>query len=249
MSVPLARRLAGPSFQFNVRFDQQLMTKRREGAPNQITLNEGRTKLSFVSEYEVFDVKEGEVLVSQRQPGRISDGFCRCFSSVNGWQGRGVDGNDTAKKKKIKNNLKFIGIAVTEHKAERIAKIDQGFVAMASGITTIVNSSGSTFHPGMMLTWDVNDKYPVQHGIHARKVGFMLRPAAMDENGNYTEEVVAKALSYSKKNTTADILLHPMNCCLPPTAGGAGGGAGGGTGGGTEDEEGDEEAKTNEGGK
>merc|ERR1719213_1268099 len=99
-----------------------------------------------------------------------------------------------------------------------------------------------------MLTWDVNDKYPVQHGIHARKVGFMLRPAAMDENGNYTEEVVAKALSYSKKNTTADILLHPMNCCLPPTAGGAGGGAVGGTGGGTEDEEGDEEAKTNEGG-
>lgn len=215
MSVPLARRLAGPSFQFNVRFDQQLMTKRREGAPNQIMLNEGRTKLSFVSEYEVFDVKEGEVLVSQRQPGRISDGFCRCFSSVNGWQGREMGDDDDAKKNKIKKNLKFIGIAVTEHKAERIAKIDQGFVAMASGITTIVNSSGKTFHPGMMLTWDVNDKYPVQHGIHARKVGFMLRPAVMDENGNSTEEVVAKALSYSKKNTTADILLHPMNCCLP----------------------------------
>lgn len=215
MSVPLARRLAGPSFQFNVRFDQQLMTKRREGAPNQIMLNEGRTKLSFVSEYEVFDVKEGEVLVSQRQPGRISDGFCRCFSSVNGWQGREMGDDDDAKKNKIKKNLKFIGIAVTEHKAERIAKIDQGFVAMASGITTIVNSSGKTFHPGMMLTWDVNDKYPVQHGIHARKVGFMLRPAAMDDNGNSTEEVVAKALSYSKKNTTADILLHPMNCCLP----------------------------------
>jgi hypothetical protein len=126
-----------------------------------------------------------------------------------------MGGDDDAKKNKIKKNLKFIGIAVTEHKAERIAKIDQGFVAMASGITTIVNSSGKTFHPGMMLTWDVNDKYPVQHGIHARKVGFMLRPAAMDENGNSTEEVVAKALSYSKKNTTADILLHPMNCCLP----------------------------------
>ena len=249
MSVPLARRLAGPSFQFNVRFDQQLMTKRREGAPNQITLNEGRTKLSFVSEYEVFDVKEGEVLVSQRQPGLISDGFCRCFSSVNGWQDRRITNDDLDKKGKIKKNLKFIGIAVTEHKAERIAKIDQGFVAMASGITTIVNSSTSTFHPGMMLTWDVNDKYPVQHGIHARKVGFLLRPAAMDENGNCTEEVVAKALSYSKKNTTADILLHPMNCCLPPTTGGTtakpGTGGGGTAAPAATAAAGDGEAKTN----
>ena len=58
MSVPLARRLAGPAFQFNVRFDQQHMTKRREGAPQKITLDGGNTKLSFVSEYEVFDVKE-----------------------------------------------------------------------------------------------------------------------------------------------------------------------------------------------
>jgi hypothetical protein len=205
MSVPLARRLAGPAFQFNVRYDQQLMTKRREGAPQQITLNSGSTKLSFVSDYEVFDVKEGEILVAQRQPGRIADGFCRCFSSINGWQDRRVVGDDAAKKTAIKRNLKFIGIAVTEHKAERIAKIDQGFVALASGITTVVNSSTETFHPGTKLTWDVNDRYPVQHGIHSRKVGFMLRKAVAGD------DVIGKALSYSKPKTTVDILLHPVN--------------------------------------
>lgn len=210
MSVPLARRLAGPSFQFNVRFDQQLMTKRREGASNTLTLNSGATKLSFVSEYEVFDVKEGEIVVAIRQPGRISDGFCRCFSSLNGWQKRDVQGADDADtKRNIKANgsnpLQFVGVAVTEHKAERIMKVDQGFVVMASGITTVVNNSNDTFHPGMKLTWDICSKYPVQHGVHSRKVQFMFRKAEVGD------EVVAKALSYSKPKSTVDILLHPVN--------------------------------------
>ena len=112
---------------------------------------------------------------------------------------------DDKKKKLIKKDLQFIGIAVTELKAERIAKIDQGFVALASGITTVVNSSSQTFHPGMKLTWDVNDKYPVQRGIHSRKVQFMFRKAEVGD------EVVAKVLSYSKPKSTVDILLHPIN--------------------------------------
>ena len=76
MTTPLARRLAGPSFSLNVRFDQAYMTKRREGARQALKL--GECKLDFVSEYEVFDVAEGEILVSKDQPGRISDGSPAC---------------------------------------------------------------------------------------------------------------------------------------------------------------------------
>ena len=59
MSVPLARRLAGPSFSHNVRYDQAWMTKRKEQARQDFKL--GETKVGFVSEREVFDVKEGEI--------------------------------------------------------------------------------------------------------------------------------------------------------------------------------------------
>lgn len=202
MSVPLARRLAGPSFSHNVRYDQAWMTKRKESARQELQL--GECKADYVSEREVFDVAEGEILVSKQAPGRISDGYARVFSSVNGW--RGVDNGLglEAKKRAIKAKCQFVGVAVTGHRAEKIAKFDQGFVACISGIITVMNESQETLHPGTPLTWDVSTKYPVQHGIHARKVRFHFRKAVD------LEPVVAKALSYSKKNSTVDILLHPV---------------------------------------
>lgn len=218
MTTPLARRLAGPSFSFNVRFDQQSMTKRREGATVPLTLK--NADCTFVSEYEVFDVKEGEILVAKKQPGRVADGFCRCFSSINGWDDRNLMTNLAAlpgyanmsedeklaeQKKLITGKLKFVGLAVTEHKAKRIAKMDQGFVAVASAITTVVNNSKETFHPGMLLTWDVCHDYPVQHGVHSKKIQFMFREA------KGKDEVVGKALSYSKPKSTVDLLLHPVH--------------------------------------
>jgi len=205
MSVPLARRLAGPSFSLNVRYDQAWMTKRREQARQDLKI--GECKCDFVSEYEVFDVAEGEILVSKQAPGRISDGYARVFSTVNGWQGMPLkkrQGTDDDKKEWIKEKCKFIGVAVTGHKAEKISKFDQGFVACISGIITVMNEGPTTLHPGALLTWDVCNKYPIQHGIHARKVRFLFRKA---EDG---EEVVGKVLSYSKKGSTVDILLHPV---------------------------------------
>ena len=209
MSVPLARRLAGPSFSLNVRYDQAWMTKRREQARQDLKI--GECKCDFVSEYEVFDVAEGEILVSKQAPGRISDGYARVFSTINGWQGvplktRQASGenSDALKKAFIKSKCKFIGVAVTGHKTEKIAKFDQGFVACISGIVTVMNEGPDTLHPGALLTWEVCDKYPIQHGIHARKVRF--RFAKAKEN----DEIVGKVLSYSKKGSTVDILLHPV---------------------------------------
>ena len=205
MSVPLARRLAGPSFSLNVRYDQAWMTKRREQARQELKI--GECKCDFVSEYEVFDVAEGEILVSKQAPGRISDGYARVFSTINGWQGMPLNirqGSDDSKKKEIKKKCKFIGVAVTGHKAEKISKFDQGFVACISGIITVMNEGPDTLHPGALLTWEVCDKYPIQHGIHARKVRFRFAKAKEGD------EIVGKVLSYSKKGSTVDILLHPV---------------------------------------
>ena len=202
MSVPLARRLAGPSFSHNVRYDQAWMTKRKEQARQELKI--GECKVDYVSEREVFDVAEGEILVSKMAPGRISDGFARVFSSINGWRGCDNTLPDDQKKQRIREKCQFIGVAVTGHKAEKIAKFDQGFVACVSGVITVMNESSETLHPGTPLTWDVSSKYPIQHGIHSRKVRFHFRKAQQGE------PVVAKALSYSKKGTTVDILLHPV---------------------------------------
>jgi len=203
MSVPLARRLAGPSFSLNVRYDQAWMTKRKEQASQPLTI--GETKVDFVADREVFDVKEAEILVSKTSPGRISDGYARVFSSINGWMGMPAAANtDDLKKEFIRGKVKFVGIAVTGHQAMKIAKFDQGFVACISGIVTVMNESAETMHPGTPLTFDVCSKYPIQHGIHSRKVRFHFRKALDGD------PVVAKALSYSKKGSTVDILLHPQ---------------------------------------
>ena len=202
MSVPLARRLAGPSFSHNVRYDQAWMTKRKEQARQDLKI--GECKVDYVSEREVFDVAEGEILVSKMAPGRISDGFARVFSSVNGWRGCDNTLTDAEKKQRVKEKCQFIGVAVTGHKAEKIAKFDQGFVACVSGVITVMNESSETLHPGTPLTWDVSGKYPIQHGIHSRKVRFHFRKAQR------REAIVAKALTYSKKGTTVEILLHPV---------------------------------------
>ena len=220
-TVPLARRLAGPSFSLNVRYDQAFMTKRRTRSSADICVGKN-VKTDFTSEYEVFDVAEGEILVSKFQPGRLSDGYARCFSSVNGWQkdyaeqsGR-FQPEDKKKKdycdfnrKALLDDVQFIGVAVTPHKSEKIQKFDQGFVACVSGVVTVVNESGDTLHPGMPLAIGVCQSYPRQHGIHSKKIRFCFRKAVEGD------EVVGKALSYSHKaSSTVDILLHPQRTTL-----------------------------------
>ena len=219
-TVPLARRLAGPSFSLNVRYDQAFMTKRRTRSSADICVGKN-VKTDFTSEYEVFDVAEGEILVSKFQPGRLSDGYARCFSTVNGWQKdyaklRKVPDKDRkdpevckVNREQLLKDVQFIGVAVTPHKSEKIQKFDQGFVACVSGVVTVVNESGETLHPGMPLAIGVCQSYPRQHGIHNKKIRFCFRKA---EKG---DDIVGKALSYSHSaGSTVDILLHPQRTTL-----------------------------------
>jgi len=196
----LTKRLAGPSFSLNVRFDQANMTRRKEYSRGTL-VKFGSCATDFIADHEVFDVKEGEILVAKKQPGRVSDGFARVFSSLNGTV-QEVDEDST--KTAVLASHEFIGVAVTEHKAEKIAKFDQGFVACVSGVLTVMNESGSTLHPGQPLTFGIGEKPPMQHGIHPKKSRFVFKKWKPDR------PLIGKVLSYSKNGNTMDILLHPQ---------------------------------------
>ena len=77
MTTPLARRLAGPSFSFNVRFDQQLMTKLIEDATVPLKLK--NADCTFVSEYEVFGRRREKFWSRRSSPGAWRTAFAGAF--------------------------------------------------------------------------------------------------------------------------------------------------------------------------
>lgn len=205
----LTRRLAAPRFDVNVRFDQQFMTRRKYFSEGKKKVKFGSAHTDYTGEFEVFDVKEGEILVTMKAPGRIRDGFARCFSSLNGWELQAAAGRDdetTTTYKDLMKKVQFLGVATTEHKASKIQKFDQGFVATVSGVVTVMNESGSTLHPGSPLTFDVAKEPPHQRGIPIKKSRFIFKEWKVGD----TTPVVGKVLSYSKHKSTVDILLHPQ---------------------------------------
>lgn len=199
----LTRRLAGPRFDLNVRYDQQYMTRRKEFGQGKPKVRFGSAHTDYVGDYEVFDVKEGEILVTKKQPGRIKDGFARCFSSLNGWE---LDEDENTTKEALLSSVDFLGVAVTDYKVEKIQKFDQGFVACVSGVITVMNESATTLHPGTPLTFDIALEPPCQKGIPIKKSRLVFKKW---ERGS-GRPIVAKALSFSKHKSTVDILLHPQ---------------------------------------
>jgi len=221
----LSKRLAGPAFYINVKFDQATATKNKEGSAATIQRNDPRLYHHVVNEPELFDIKEGEILYCCKSTAR--DGFARVLSSLNGTN---VD----------KSKMKFIGIAQTEHKYDKKLNIDQGLVACVSGVVTVLNESSGTIHPGDMLVLGNPEHGATQHGIHPKKMRFIFERESprvhVDEDieeavRNFYEDdnvlvadliaqiqqsvaatrprYIAKALSYAKKGERLDILLHP----------------------------------------
>jgi len=216
-----------------------------------------------VSDREVFDVKEGEILTCKKSGNKIRDGFSRCFSSINGWAdapfaptpgkelkwleyfvsqfcgaveaqialnplliesvGGGAmyvrllswglaipdeDYDAAVKRFMVLEDVEFLGIAATEHKAEKIVRFDQGFVACVSGVRTVINESGETLHPGDDLTFDLPVQLPNEEGIHANKLRFCFRKHRGIKDIYFP--VVGRVLSYSRNNSRLDILLIPQ---------------------------------------
>ena len=174
------KRVAGPGFHVNVKMDQfQIATMRgRNGVVGQSPL------IPSSSQPEMYDIKEQEILVSKRTSGSMyHDGYTHVFSVVNGYDVGGLQDAQSIKNK-ILEEVRFIGIATTEQKADD-KLIDQGCVATVGGVQTILNNGSLAIHPGQKVMLDVNlsparASITREKGIPRQKVRFSVRPADDD---------------------------------------------------------------------
>jgi hypothetical protein len=228
------KRVAGPSFVINVRFDDHQMMRCRNNTNTNPLLAKGR-RLD-----EVYDVKEQEFLVALKaQKGaHYMDGYTHCFSSANNFSG--VDpklASVDAVKDAILDDVRFVGVASTEY-VPSAAYQEQGFVAQVGGVVTVTNESHDTIYPGDKVMLDValrragqRGKNFAQKGVPAEKIRFtikramptpeMARKAAEGTGGdalkivqNYQalqERVVGKSFTYARHGDRLEINLQPRS--------------------------------------
>lgn len=224
------KRLAGPAYYVNVKFNQSLASSHKRNKEKR------HHKYNNFHEWELFDIKEGEIVVCQSKHRSSRDHFPRVISSLNGAL-RATENEDD-----LLQDYTFFGIAQTEHVAVKEPKINQGLVAGVGGLATIINDyDENLISPGDLLYLAPPSSAVPHRGIPKDKKRFCLKPdpnynpnqSLYDELealalgikfGNITEEEfinefvnelkkrkrpVAKALSHAKKGERLDILLHP----------------------------------------
>ena len=199
------KRIAGPGFHVNVRYDDYQVSKQKNNGKAAGILQKG-ARLP-----ELFDVKEQELLVamdSSRQANYF-DGYTHCFSAANGFTG--TDGlsadNPDELKEAILKQVKFVGIATTEF-IPKAGYMEQGFVAQVGGVTTILNESNDNIYPGDKVMLDVNVNYARkvtrEKGIPREKVRFTIKRAdTADEMLDNALAAVGKAANATPNATQA----------------------------------------------
>lgn len=174
-------KVAGPQFVSNVRFDDYHIAECRGQVGSAGTSS---TDIPAAREEEVYDVKEGELLVCKRNGSMYTDGYAHAFSTVNGYPNTaGMKGDEL--KEKILQDVAFLGIAETEYKHGGMGSwSEQGFVAVTAGVKTILNESTHDVYPGMKLMLDIDlthgRKATREKGIPRSKVRFTVKPAGDD---------------------------------------------------------------------
>lgn len=175
-----AKRVAGPGFHVNVKMDQfQIATMRgKNGITGQSPL------IPSSSQPEMYDIKEQEILVAKKTSGSMyHDGYTHVFSVVNGYD-VGTETDPNRIKERILSEVRFVGIATTEQKADD-RLIDQGCVATVGGVVTVLNNGNEPIHPTQKVMIDIN-LHPArasitrEKGIPRQKVRFSFRPADDD---------------------------------------------------------------------
>jgi len=174
------KRVAGPGFHINIKMDQQTIQQLRgkNGFSNTSPL------LPSSNHPEIYDIKEQELLVAKRAAGSMyHDGYTHCFTAVNGYD---VGNRQTREEivDYILGDVKFVGIATTEQKADD-SLIDQGCVATVAGVQTILNNGTQPIHPTDKVMLDINltpqrASITRDKGIPRQKVRFSVRPADDD---------------------------------------------------------------------
>lgn len=215
----LPKRIAGPGFHVNVRYDDQTVAEMR--------IQPGGINKSTSS--ECYDVKEMELLVTKKQSGMYNDGYTHCFSSLNGYDTEEKElvrlTDDTDKEEAILKSVSFVGVAVTEYIPSK-AYSEQGFVSQIGGVVTLLNESSETIHAGQKVRLGVDFKYnrkvTRQKGIPRDKLRFCIKPVKKENlptNENEIKEwiksqdlVIGKALGLARAGDRVEVLLQPRHC-------------------------------------
>ena len=184
------KRVAGPGFYINVRYDDYHTRRCKQTKNTPAVLNKG-ARIP-----EIFDIKEQELLVTRKAGNVVAhyhDGYTHCFSAANHFPFPKNADNLTPEgvKAYILEQVQFVGIAATEYKPTPGFQ-EQGFVAQVGGVTTLLNESGSNIYPGDKVMLDVNlswgRKITREKGIPREKVRFTVA-RAIDEQDMIAEAV------------------------------------------------------------
>jgi hypothetical protein len=194
------KRIAGPGFNINVKFDFKHMADSRN--------NRNVNNLFPVARSdECYDIKEQELLVTKRE-NKMVDAHSHVFSSLNGYPNiGGMDENQC--RRKILEDLYFIGVALTEYRPDQQGYEQQGSVAQVAGVVTMINESNDIIYPGQTLVMDIqsdpfNRRFTSDKGIPREKRRLVVRPLTDNYRALLRNEelvkrcIVGKAYSHAR---------------------------------------------------
>jgi len=196
------KRIAGPGFNINVKFDFKQMAESR-------TNGQAHKLFPIDRSDECYDIKEQELLVTRKE-NKMVDAHSHVFSSLNGYPGLAVGVDENACRIKILKDVYFIGVALTEYKPDQQGYEQQGSVAQVAGVVTMINESNEIIYPGQTLVMDIqinpfNRRFTSDKGIPREKRRLVVRPLTdvyMTQLGNDPELIrkciVGKAYSHAR---------------------------------------------------
>lgn len=197
------KRLAGPAFYINLKYDQEAMRTQKDSSA------QGNTTLDLNNmsgrAYENFDIKEGEIVVTKTTSRKSKHAVV--ISSLNGADAVPTAADDEAHKKAVIDQYKFIGVAQTEHVAKKKFEVDQGLVACVGGVVTVQNDRDNTVHPGERLLLDIPPKGRHIRGIPPTKRRFCLKPENWKELSKDLREAIVNETAAGNPTPPATALL------------------------------------------
>lgn len=134
--------------------------------------------MKFVANDEVFDTREGEILVnSLTESGFPAHRRGALFSSLNGFRVQGGGTQEPREAVLQDSDLRYVGLCQNSFVSSNTALSEQGMAVQVSGIKTIINDSEETINIGDKLMVDTMRKVPskVRKGIPNEKVRLVLR--------------------------------------------------------------------------
>ena len=158
----------------------------------------------FDSNDELFDVREGEVLISSKTESGSMPNHRRgvVFSSLNKWNGGGNPPEEAV----AKSDLKFVGLAQTPYVASNTSLQSQGLVAQCSGVKTVINMSEETINVGDRLMAAPMLTYPSKQrkGIPNEKVTMCLKKVKHNYVPSKVKDAVVDEFVREVKIATTD---------------------------------------------